>query len=92
MGYRKIDPTAEGFGPIDEDIFAWAPERRAKMKTLPTSLNESLESLKTDYQFLLAGDVFSKEFIDAWIHQKLSEANDVAIRPHPYEVELYYDI
>ncbi len=42
--YRKIDPTAEGFGTIDEDIFKWTPERRAIIKKLPTSLNESLDS------------------------------------------------
>jgi glutamate synthase domain-containing protein 3 len=57
---RKIDPTECGFGPIDENIFSWEPERRAQIKALPTSLGEACDALEADYGFLLAGEVFAR--------------------------------
>lgn len=89
---NNIDPTAEGFGPIDENIFSWTPEKRATIKSLPTSLEEALKSLESDYQFLLEGDVFSKELIFDWIKAKTKEDYQIRTRPHPYEIEMYYDL
>ncbi|MGB0564679.1 MAG: type I glutamate--ammonia ligase, partial [Spirulinaceae cyanobacterium] len=58
----------------------------------PGSLEEALENLKNDHEFLLAGDVFSKEFIENWIAYKLdTEIVPMRLRPHPYEFALYYD-
>ncbi|HEX2980196.1 MAG TPA: type I glutamate--ammonia ligase [Anaerolineaceae bacterium] len=89
---KKIDPTAAGFGPIDEDVFSWSPEQRAKIKSLPTSLEEALRCLNEDHRFLVEGDVFSEEMIQAWIKKKTEEDYRVRTRPHPYEVEMYYDM
>jgi glutamine synthetase len=90
---QKIDPTEFGFGPIDEDIFSWTPERRASINPLPTSLNEALTALERDKDFLLAGGVFSHELIENWIeHKRLTEDQQVRARPHPYEMSLYFDI
>jgi glutamine synthetase len=89
---RQIDPTEAGFGPFQEDIFSWSPERRSQIKNLPTSLGEAVQALEQDYAFLLAGDVFDEEMITDWIRTKLHEDREVRTRPHPYEVELYFDL
>lgn len=89
---KKIDPTEMGFGPIDEDIFAWSAERRKTIKALPTRLGDAMDALEADHDFLLVGDVFSRELIARWIERKRWEERQVADRPHPYEVELYYDL
>lgn len=89
---RKIDPTSAGFGPINEDIFSWTPEKRASIKGLPTSLEEALQALEKDHEFLLAGGVFDADFISDWVKAKRVEDLQVRTRPHPYEIELYYDL
>jgi glutamine synthetase len=89
---RRLDPTALGFGPYDEDVFSWPAEKRRNIQALPTSLEESLDALQRDHAFLLEGDVFSEEMIHRWIARKRSEERAVRDRPHPYEIELYYDL
>ncbi len=89
---RQLDPTVAGFGPIDEDIFSWPAERRRQIKALPTSLDQALDALAADHAFLLEGEVFSRDLIERWIEGKRKEHLEVSRRPHPYEVELYYDL
>jgi glutamine synthetase len=88
---HKISPKENGFGPYDEDIFSWTQEERNKIKKLPSTLEEALISLDKDHDFLVKNDVFSKNLIDLWISKKMSEYKEVQIRPHPYEIETYYD-
>ena len=57
---------------------------------LPVSLSRSLDALETDYEFLLAGGVFTEDLLEAWIRIKRSEVTQIRIRPTPYEFELYY--
>jgi glutamine synthetase len=80
-----------GFGPFDVNVFNLPEEERAKIQSLPTSLEEALKALEADHEFLLAGDVFSKDLIETWIKHKRAEADQLRRRPHPYEMELYYD-
>jgi hypothetical protein len=90
---RQVDPTEAGFGPIDANVFAWTNEQRATIRPLPASLKEALEALADDHEFLLAGDVFSEDLIQRWIAFKMDEEYyQVRNRPHPYEVELYFDV
>ena len=89
---NRIDPTALGFGPFDEDVFSWPAEKRAHIKALPTSLDEALDALERDHAFLLEGDVFSREMLQRWVKRKRAEERSVRDRPHPYEIELYYDL
>lgn len=90
---RKIDPTEAGFGPIDQNVFAWSDEERARIKLLPFSLNLALEALEADHDFLLAGGVFSEELVQQWINSKREqEYYPVRNRPHPYEMSLYFDV
>jgi glutamine synthetase len=90
---NKIDPTARGFGPIDQNIFAWSDEQRLTIKSLPSSLNEALRALEDDHDFLMAEGVFSEELIHQWVDYKRNiEYFAVRNRPHPYEMSLYFDV
>ena len=49
-------------------------------------------ALEKDHDFLLQGDVFTKDVIDTYIsYKRENEANAINLRPHPYELHLYYD-
>jgi len=92
-GIRKgLDPTALGFGPLDDDIFSWDAEKRATIKALPTSLEAAMEALEADRAFLLEGDVFNDDLLERWATKKRAEDREVRNRPHPYEIELYYGL
>ncbi len=89
---RQLDPAAAGFGPYDENIFAWSQEERGRIAALPASLDEALRALEADHDFLLAGGVFPEGLVEAWVRDR--RERDVAAlqaRPHPYEVALYFD-
>ena len=65
----------------------------ATIESAPGSLDEALNALKADQEFLLKGDVFTQDAIDMWIEYKTdNEVNPVKLRPHPHEYYLYYDI
>ncbi len=86
---NKTDPG----DPLDKDIYNLPPEELAEIPSAPGSLDEALEALKADQEFLLKGDVFTQDAIDMWIEYKTeNEINDVKLRPHPHEFYLYYDI
>ena len=89
---RGLDPTELGFGPVDEDIFSWSPERRSTIKSLPTSLDAAMDALEADHAFLLEGGVFSADLVARWIERKRKEDREVRNRPHPFEIEMYYDL
>jgi glutamine synthetase len=90
---RKIDPTKEGFGPVDVNVFTLPPEERAAIKALPGSLKEALEALQHDNEFLSQGKIFPSNFVSTLITYKMEkEYNAVRNRPHPYEMRLYYDV
>ncbi|MBN2452286.1 MAG: type I glutamate--ammonia ligase [Lentisphaeria bacterium] len=79
--------------PLDRDIYDMSPEELANVPTTPGSLRESLEALNADHDFLLKGDVFTQDVIDTWIDYKIDrECNALALRPHPWEFALYFDI
>lgn len=67
------------------------PEEAKLIKTVPESLKGACEALAADHEFLLKGDVFTKDFIDNWISIKLGEYDKVRLRTHPVEYALYYD-
>jgi glutamine synthetase len=90
--HQKIDPVAEGYGPYDVNLYTLSPEEQAKIKSLPKSLDEALDALEKDHDFLLAGGVFPARLIEIWIKAKRAEAAKVNSIPHPMEFELYYDL
>ncbi|MEC0126800.1 type I glutamate--ammonia ligase [Paenibacillus pabuli] len=88
---RKINPTELGYGPLDKNIYDLSDADKENIRSVPASLEEALDALAADYEFLTEGDVFTKEFIDNYINLKRDEAKAVAIRIHPHEYSLYFD-
>ena len=61
-------------------------------KQYAASLDEALNNLKNDHEYLLKGDVFTEDVIETWIDYKMSkEVSAMRLRPHPYEFALYFD-
>jgi glutamine synthetase len=89
---QKIDPIAAGYGPINEDIFSWSPEQRKSISSLPASLDEALSALEKDHAYLVHDGIFPVELIQQWLSVKRKEDQSVRSRPHPYEIELYFDL
>jgi len=86
---NKIEPPE----PMDKDLYDLPPEEKAQVKQVPGSLEEVLDNLEADHQWLLEGGVFTQDVIDTWIeYKRVHELDAVRLRPHPYEFHLYYDI
>jgi glutamine synthetase len=86
---NKLEPPE----PIDKDLYELPPDEHAAVAQVPASLPEVLDTLESDHEFLLAGDVFTSDLIETWIDYKREhEIVPIAQRPHPHEFELYYDI
>jgi glutamine synthetase len=86
---NKIEPPK----PIDKDLYDLEPAEAAKVKSMPGSLDQSLDALEKDHDFLLKGDVFTKDVIETWIeYKRKKEVDAIRLRPHPYEFALYFDI
>ncbi|MHB1843957.1 MAG: type I glutamate--ammonia ligase [Deltaproteobacteria bacterium] len=86
---KKMDPG----DPLDKDIYGLSPEELKDIPKMPGSLDEALDCLRRDHEFLLKGDVFTQDVIETWIDYKMEkEVNPVRLRPSPMEFALYYDI
>ncbi len=83
----------EPMDPIDKDLYELPPEEAKNIPQVPGSLEEALAALEADHQFLLEGDVFTEELVETWISFKRdAEIAPMALRPHPFEFELYYGV
>lgn len=89
---NKIDPTVEGFGPYDINLYKLSPEDQEKIKSLPASLSEACDALLHDYDFLLKGNVFSKNLIDNQVARLRKEHYYIQTLPHPEEFRMYYEL
>ncbi len=86
---NKIDPGK----PLDKNIYGLSPQELSNIPSIPASLDESLEALKKDREFLLVGDVFTEDLVKAWIDYKMDyEIKETRLRPTATEFFLYYDI
>jgi glutamine synthetase len=86
---NKVEPPE----PIDKDLYDLPPEEKASVKQVPGDLDEVLNALEADHQWLLEGGVFTQDVIDTWIeYKRLEERDAVRLRPHPYEFSMYFDI
>ena len=85
---NRIDPGE----PLDKDIYSLSPEELSNVPKMPGSLEDALDALEKDHEFLLRGDVFTKDVIAMWLDYKRDrEINAMRQRPVPYEFFLYYD-
>ncbi|MBB5015480.1 type I glutamate--ammonia ligase [Rehaibacterium terrae] len=83
---NKIDPGA----PMDKDLYDLPPEEEKGIPTVCHSLDQALEALDKDREFLTAGGVFSDDFIDGYIALKMQEVTRFRAATHPLEYQLYY--
>ena len=89
---NKIDPHANGWGPYDVNLYHLSDEEKAKLKHLPTSLDEALVALENDHDYLTAGGVFPEELIKNFIASKKEECRQLSAIPHPAEFDKYYNM
>jgi glutamine synthetase len=86
---NKIHPG----DPMDKDIYHLSADEYEKIGSAPASLDEALNELENDHDFLLEGDVFTADVIHYWIkYKRENEVDAIRIRPHPYEFCMYFDI
>jgi len=83
---NKIHPGE----PSDKDLYDLPPEELAGIPTVCASLREALESLEADHDFLLKGDVFTKDQIEGYMELKWEEVYAFEHTPHPMEYKMYY--
>ena len=84
---RELDPGE----PIDQNLYELPPERLADIPTVPTTLDEALDALEADHEFLTKGGVFTEDLIQTYVEFRREQSDRVKIRPHPYEFPLYFD-
>jgi glutamine synthetase len=84
---NKIHPGE----PKNQDLYHCNKQELAEIPTVATSLRNALDALNKDRDFLLAGNVFTNDQIDAYIELKLKEADRCEQMPHPVEFEMYYN-
>jgi len=89
---NRIDPSANGWGPYDFNLFTLPKEELAKIQSLPSTLEGALQALEADHEYLLAGGVFPKRLIEIWIDRKRAEGRKIEQIPHPAEFAAYYDL
>ena len=85
---NRIDPGE----PMDKDLYDLPPEEEANIKTVCNTLEQALESLDADRDFLKAGGVFSDDYIDAYIKLKEAEVTRFLMTTHPVEFDMYYSL
>ncbi|MBQ7338408.1 MAG: type I glutamate--ammonia ligase [Clostridia bacterium] len=89
---NKIDPHANGWGPYDVNLYHLSDEEKAKLSHLPTSLDEALDALEADHDYLTAGGVFPESLLTGFIKTKREECRQLAAIPHPAEFDKYYNL
>ncbi len=85
---NRIEPPA----PVDADIYELSDAEKAGIKGTPASLEEALDALEADQEFLVRGDVFTADVIEAHLAIKRAAAKEVALRPHPHEFYLFSEL
>ncbi len=86
---NRIEPPE----PLQIDLFELPADEIARIPHTPGSLEEAMDALEADQDYLKAGGVFTQDLIDTWLeYKRLNEADAIRLRPHPYEFSLYYDI
>jgi len=85
---KKLDPGQA----LDKDIYSLSRAELKNVPSVPGCLEDALEPLRKDHEFLLKGDVFTEDLVETWIDYKYDrDVNPMRLRPHPWEFALYYD-
>jgi glutamine synthetase len=85
---NKIHPG----DPLDKNLYELPPKELAKVPSAPDSLLGAAQALEKDHEFLLKGDVFTKDMVDTIVEMRVKDYDALRLRPHPYEFFMYYDV
>ena len=77
---------------MDKDLYDLPPEEEKAIPTVCYALDQALDALDKDREFLTAGGVFSDDLIDAYIALKMQEVTQIRMSTHPLEFDLYYSL
>jgi len=89
---NKIDPHENGWGPYDFNLFHLPEEEKAKLQGLPTRLEDALDALEKDHDYLTANGVFPEALIKNFIKTKREECSQMSKIPHPAEFDKYFNL
>ena len=89
---NQIDPSENGWGPYDFNLYDLDQEQQAKIQSLPKNLDEALDALEKDHEYLTKSGVFPERLIEIWIKRKRAESKSISQVPHPAEFQRYYDL
>lgn len=85
---NRIDPGE----PLDKNLYDMPAEELAKVPCAPDSLLGAVEALEADHEFLLKGDVFTKDLIETILEMRRKDYDTLRLRPHPVEFAMYFDV
>lgn len=85
---NKIDPGA----PLDKDLYDLSPEEEKDIPTVCSSLDEALDAMDKDREYLTAGSVFTDDMLDGYIELKMEEVTRFRMTTHPVEFSMYYSL
>jgi glutamine synthetase len=88
---RKIVPSENGFGPMDRNIYEMTAFEKREIRSVPGSLDESLDALESDHAFLLEGEVFTQDLLEKYIEMKRAVSAEIRLRPSPIEFFHFFD-
>lgn len=89
---NKIDPQANGWGPYDKNLYTLSDEEKSKLTSLPSSLEQALNALEADHDYLTSGGVFPEHLLQNFIKSKREECLKLAAIPHPAEFDRYFNL
>ena len=89
---KQIDPYQHNWGPFDFNLYTLSDEEKAHLEHLPANLEEALDALEKDHDYLLAGNVFPQELLNNWMRMLKKDLSEINSKPHPVEFKLYYDL
>ena len=89
---NQIDPHRLGWGPYDCNLFDLPEEEKAKLGCLPASLDEALDALEKDHDYLTRGGVFPERLLRVMIEKRRGDSAAVSRVPSPMEYQMYYDL
>ena len=85
---NQIDPGEA----MDKNLYDLPPEEASNLRHVPDNLKGAVEALRADHKFLTKADVFTQDFIDNFCELKMAEYDQVRLRTHPIEFQMYYDV
>src|SRR5699024_5105203 len=86
---NRIEPAE----PIDKDLYELPPEEAQNIQQAPRTLEEAIDALEEDHEFLLAGDVCTEDLVETWIQlNRETEIAPMQAMVSPMEFQLYYSV